>query len=116
MRWLRPLACIALLALLSSCGPPLHERSFTIEATEMRFIPNKVEAVVGEQVFVTLRNTGKLAHSLTFQFPAGDRTISADAGIEAVMAFPANTAGSVRFYCSLRGHEGMEGILEIRKP
>ncbi|MEI7770830.1 MAG: cupredoxin domain-containing protein [Chloroflexales bacterium] len=116
MRWLRSFACIAVLALLGSCGPPLHERSFTIEATEMRFIPDTVEAVVGEQVFVTLHNTGKLSHSLTFRLPAGDRTISADSGIEAVLAFPANTAGSFRFFCSLPGHEGMQGILEIRKP
>ena len=116
MRWLWPFACIALLALLGSCGPPLHERSFTIEATEMRFTPDKVEAVVGEQVFVTLSNKGKLAHSLTFQLPAGDRTISANAGVEAVLAFPANVAGSFRFYCSLPGHTGMEGVIEIRKP
>jgi plastocyanin len=116
MPWFRPFIYIALLMLLSGCGQPLRERSITIEASEMRFSPDKVEAEVGEQVFVTLRNTGKLAHSLTFQFPAGDRTISAEAGMEAVMAFPANRAGSFRFYCSLRGHEGMEGVIEIRNP
>ncbi|MEI8306315.1 MAG: cupredoxin domain-containing protein [Chloroflexales bacterium] len=116
MRWLRPLASIALLVILSSCGPPLHERSITIEATEMRFIPDKLEATLGEQVFLTLRNTGKLGHSLTFQFPAGDRTISAQGGMEAIMAFPANVAGSFRFYCSVPGHAGMEGVIVISTP
>jgi uncharacterized cupredoxin-like copper-binding protein len=116
MPWFRFFACIALLLLLSSCGAPLHERSMTIEATEMLFSPNKVEAEVGEQVFVTLSNKGKLAHNLIFQLPAGDRTISANAGVEAVLAFPANDVGSFRFYCSVPGHEGMQGIIEIRKP
>ncbi len=116
MRWLRSLACITLLAILSGCGPPLHERSITVESTEMRFIPDRLEATLGEQVFLNLRNTGKLGHSLTFQFPSGDRTISAEGGMEAIMAFPANVEGSFRFYCSVPGHAGMEGVIVIRKP
>jgi plastocyanin len=114
MPWFRPFACIALLALLSSCGPPLHERSLTIEATEMAFTPAKVEATVGEQVFVTFNNKGNLDHNLIFQFPAGDRKIATTAGTVAVLAFPANVAGSFRFYCSLPGHEAMQGVIEIR--
>jgi plastocyanin len=116
MRWLLSLACVALIALLSSCGPPLHERSFTIEATEMAFTPTNVEAKVGEQVFVTFSNTGKLDHNLIFQLPAGDRKIATTAGTVAVLAFPANVAGSFRFYCSLPGHEAMTGVLTISAP
>jgi uncharacterized cupredoxin-like copper-binding protein len=115
MRLLLPIV-VALAVLLAGCGAPLRERKLTIVATEMQFAPNRVEAEVGEQVFVTLSNKGKLAHNLVIELPAGDRTVAANDGVDAVLAFPAREAGSFRFYCSVPGHEAMAGTIEIRAP
>jgi uncharacterized cupredoxin-like copper-binding protein len=116
MRLLWPIIAAALAVLLVGCGAPLRERTLTIVATEMSFAPSQVEAEVGEQVFVTLSNKGKLAHNLVIELPSGDRTVAANDGVDAVVAFPAQSAGSFRFYCSVPGHEAMTGVIEIRAP
>jgi uncharacterized cupredoxin-like copper-binding protein len=112
----RPIIALALAALMAGCGAPLRERAITIVATEMQFAPDRVEAAAGEQVFVTLSNQGALAHNLVVELPTGDRTVAANDGVDAVMSFPAQEAGSFRFYCSIPGHEAMTGVIEIRAP
>lgn len=107
---------LALLALLGGCGASLRERTLSVNATEMVFAPTQLEAEVGEQVFVHLVNNGAVAHNLVIELPSGDRTVSAEDGVDAVLAFPARDAGSFRFFCSIPGHEGMEGIFTIRNP
>lgn len=109
-------SAIALLALLllGACGgPPPPERQLEVTATEMQFTPDRLEAHVGEQVFVRLRNRGTVAHSLTIDLPTGQRTVSADAGVDAILSFTAIEAGSYRFYCRIPGHEAQQGTLII---
>jgi uncharacterized cupredoxin-like copper-binding protein len=101
------------LTILSACGEPLRERSIEVTATEMRFDPDRVEARTGEQVFLRLRNRGEIAHSLTIELPAGDRTVSADPGVDAVLAFRAPAPGEYRFYCRIPGHEAQQGVLVV---
>jgi nitrite reductase (NO-forming) len=114
MRWILP--TIALALLLGGCGAPLREAHITVVATEMSFAPDRIEARVGDQVFLTLSNKGEVAHNLIVELPSGDHTISAEAHVDAVMSFPAPRAGSYRFYCSLAGHEAMRGLLAVSEP
>jgi plastocyanin len=116
MRWLLTIITFALAVVLSGCGAPLREAHITVVATEMSFTPSNIEAHVGDQVFLTLSNKGKLAHNLIILLPSGDRTISAEGGVDAVMAFPAPKAGTYRFYCSLLGHEAMQGVVTVSEP
>ncbi len=106
------LICLAALTLVA-CGEPLRERSIEITATEMRFDPDRVEARSGEQVFLRLRNRGQIAHSLTIELPTGDRTVSADAGVDAILSFRAPAPGEYRFYCRIPDHEAQQGILVV---
>ncbi len=113
--WIRLAASIAViaLALLSACGEPLRERTIEVTATEMRFDPDRVEAQTGEQIFLRLRNRGQVAHSLTIELPSGDRTVSADPGVDAILAFRAPAPGEYRFYCRIPGHEAQQGTLIV---
>jgi len=106
-------ALLVALAILTACGEPLRERSIEITATEMRFDPDRVEARTGEQIFLRLRNRGQVAHSLTIELPAGDRTVSADPGVDAILAFRAPDPGEYRFYCRIPGHEEQQGVLVV---
>ncbi len=106
--------CILAVMLLSACGEPLRERTIEVTATEMRFEPDQIEARTGEQVFLRLRNRGQVAHSLTLELPTGDRTVSADPGVDAVMIFRAPPPGEYRFYCRIPGHEAQQGILVVK--
>ncbi|MEF3273157.1 MAG: cupredoxin domain-containing protein [Chloroflexus sp.] len=101
------------LAILVACGEPLRERSIEITATEMRFDPDRVEARTGEQIFLRLRNRGQVAHSLTIELPTGDRTVSADPGVDAILVFRAPAPGEYRFYCRIPGHEEQQGVLVV---
>lgn len=102
------------LLLLGACGgSPPPERQLEVTATEMQFTPDRLEARVGEQVFIRLRNRGTVAHSLTIDLPTGQRTVSADAGVDAILTFTAAEAGSYRFYCRIPGHEAQQGTLVI---
>ena len=55
-------------------------------------------------MFLRFRNDDTIAHNLNIDLPTGRRTVSADAGVDAVLAFPAREAGSFRLFCSVPGH------------
>jgi uncharacterized cupredoxin-like copper-binding protein len=99
---------------LAACGSPLPaERELIVVATEMQFTPDRLEARAGAPIFIRLRNDGQLAHNLRIELPYGDRTVSAEPGVDAILALPATGAGEYRFFCSILGHEGQEGILVV---
>ena len=105
--------CILAVILLNACGAPLRERTIEVTATEMRFDPDRIEVRTGEQVFLRLRNRGQIAHSLTIELPTGDRTVSADPGVDAILTFRAPAPGEYRFYCRIPGHEAQQGVLVV---
>lgn len=114
IRFVGSVIAILTLLLVGACGgPPPPERQLEVTATEMQFTPDRLEARVGEQVFVRLRNRGTVAHSLTIDLPTGQRTVSADAGVDAILTFTATEAGSYRFYCRVPGHEAQQGTLIV---
>lgn len=104
---------LALLALMACNQPMPNERALRVVATEMQFAPSTITAEVGDLVFITLVNEGEVAHNLLIDLPSGTRQVAAEDGVDAVLSFPAREAGSFRFYCSIPGHEAMEGILEV---
>lgn len=92
----------------------------TIVFEEMRFVPNRIDAVAGEPVRVTLSNKGLQRHDLNFpslHMPGLE-------GVEAILE-PGETRtitltfdepGTHTFQCSLPGHAvaGMTGAVFVR--
>jgi uncharacterized cupredoxin-like copper-binding protein len=100
-------------ALVACAGPAPVERELIVVATEMQFTPDRIEARAGEQIFIRLRNDGQLAHNLRVELPYGDRTVSAEPGVDAILALPATDPGEYRFFCSVPGHEAQQGVLVV---
>jgi plastocyanin len=111
--------CLALLTILlalplAACGGQLPpERLIELTVTAAGYEPEQLEARVGEMVVIRFRNRDVVAHNLNLELPSGTRTIAAEDGVDAVLSFPARTAGSFRFFCSVPGHTE-EGVLVIR--
>lgn len=83
--------------------PP--ERRLDLVVRPEGYTVARVEARVGEQLFITLRNEDTRAHSLTAELPSGSRTVSAEAGVDAILAINARDAGTFRLYCVVPGHD-----------
>jgi plastocyanin len=93
-----------LLLALSACGAPLPERRLDLAVTAAGYSPSQLEARVGEQIFIRFSNQDSQAHSLTVDLPSGSRTVSAEDGVDAVLALNLREAGTFRFYCTVPGH------------
>lgn len=91
--------------ILVGCGGAMPtERRLEVTVTEAGFSPARLEARRGELVTITLQNRDTVGHNLTIELPTGRRSVSSDAQVDAVMTFPANDAGTFRFYCAVPGH------------
>jgi plastocyanin len=109
------LVTLLILVWLGGCGQSLpRDTTLEVVATEMAFSPTALEATQGEMITIRLVNNGKEAHNLLVELPSGTRQIGAEDGVDAVLTFPASDQGTFRFYCSIPGHEAMEGTLTIR--
>lgn len=98
---------------LAACGELPPERRLDLVVDAAGYAPARLEATVGEQVFIRFQNRDGVAHSLTVELPAGQRTVAAEDGVDAVLSFPAAEAGTFRLYCLVPGH-GEQGELVIR--
>jgi uncharacterized cupredoxin-like copper-binding protein len=80
--------CFLMLALLSliACGTVPRERQLELTVTAAGY------------------DTDTIAHNLTIELPSGRRTVSAEAGVDAILAFPARHAGTFRMFCTVPGH------------
>lgn len=111
----RIVVALAALVWLTGCAQSsTGDTAIRVVATEMAFTPNSVEVVQGEMVTIRLVNAGEVAHNLLIDMPSATRQISANPGVDALMTFPARDVGAFRFYCSIPGHEAMDGTLTIR--
>lgn len=96
---------VALLLLsLVGCGPPPAEREVVLEVTADGYTTSTLEATQGEQLFIRFVNSDSVAHSLRVDLPSGSRTVSAEDGVDAVLAVPLREAGRFRFLCTVPGH------------
>lgn len=87
----------------------------TIEGFEYGFDPEEFEMNRGDTVRIIFRNTGILAHD--WAIPEWNlRTPEIAPGEEATIEFTAEKTGSIRFICTVPGHEqlGMVGTLHVR--
>lgn len=109
----RAILLVALLVLgLVGCGTPPAERELELVVTENGYVDARLEAVAGEQLFIRFVNDDSIAHSLTVDLPSGSRTVSAEDGVDAVLALTLRDAGTFRFRCSVPGHSE-EGELVV---
>lgn len=102
---MRLIVVLLLAAALVGCGgSPPRERSLELTVTADGYNVTRLDAVAGEIVFVRFRNQDAIAHSMTVVLPNGQRTVSAEDGVDAVISFPVAQAGSFRFFCPVAGH------------
>lgn len=103
-QFIRMILVTLMLFIFSACGSLPTERQLMLTVTAQGYDQPRLEARVGEQVFLRFRNDDTIAHNLNVDLPTGRRTVSADAGVDAVLAFPAREAGSFRLFCTVPGH------------
>ncbi len=113
----RVFVALAALVWLAGCTSSANsDTAIRVVATEMAFTPSSLEVTQGEMVTIRLVNAGEVAHNLLIELPSGTRQIAANDGVDALMTFPARDVGTFRFFCSIPGHEEMEGTLTISAP
>lgn len=97
----------------SSPGPP------TIVFEEMRFVPNRLDATVGEPLRVKLINNGRERHDLNFASLHMPRLEGVQAILEPgetrTITLTFDQPGTHTFQCSLPGHAvaGMTGAVFV---
>lgn len=105
----------ALALVLAACGgPPPPERQLELTVTAAGYEPARLEAKAGEIVFIRFRNRDSVAHSLAVALPAGQRSIAATDGVDAVLSFTVPEAGEFRLFCLVPGHTE-EGVLVVTR-
>jgi plastocyanin len=114
LRFIAPLALALVLLLLGACSAPVERRLDLIVTAEGYATP-QIEATAGEQLFIRFKNDDSVAHSLTVDLPSGSRTVSAEAGVDAILALSPQEPGTFRFYCRVPGHTE-QGELVVTAP
>jgi plastocyanin len=104
MRWLSTMLALLALLALAACGAPPPERRVDLVVDAAGYAPPTLEARAGEQLFIRFVNDDTIAHSLTVDLPSGSRTVSAEDGVDAILALTLRDPGTFRMYCSVPGH------------
>lgn len=92
----------------------------TIVFEEMRFVPNRLDATVGEPLRVTLVNKGQQRHDLNFPSLHMPGLVGVQAILEpgetGAITLTFDQAGTHTFQCSLPGHAvaGMTGAVFVQ--
>ena len=99
-------------------APGGEARSLEITAEEYKFTPSMITASPGERLTITLKNNGKMAHSIKFDLPGSDKGLEREiaAGQTGHLTFEApSKVGAYKFYCPVDDHreKGEEGQLEV---
>lgn len=121
------LAAMALL--LAACGGDSGPVALSFEGSDsFQFTPASASVSAGDEVEVTLNNTGALEHSWTLVPEGADLATVADAeaidgattgtvaaGETGTVTFTAPDAGTYQFVCTIPGHAvaGMVGTLTV---
>ena len=116
---------LGLLLLLAACGggsvqpinstPTPGVKEIVLEGpNELKFVPDSGTAKVGQEVKITLKNTGALEHNFIWD-DTGEEAIATQAGESKSTTRTFDTAGEYTFSCSIPGHKeaGMVGKLII---
>lgn len=101
----------------ASGGSSGGSAALTLEATDIKWDKNTLNATAGQDVTITVNNKGQLQHDLVVGLPSGEVTTNAvDAGKTGKVSFKAPAAGSYDYWCTIPGHKeaGMVGKLVIK--
>lgn len=101
--------------LVSPDGGDVGVTEVTIDGYEYGFDPHELVINRGDTVRIVFRNTGAFVHDWVIPDWNVATPIIAG-GEEAVVEFRAERAGTVRFVCTVPGHDelGMNGTLTVR--
>jgi plastocyanin len=134
------LGLVGLSAALAACSAGTDGQAawgITVEAREFAFGPASLEVAAGQQVKLTLTNTGALEHNLSLPaIPAGgdvpasggpDPAVAAEPALYVTAAAKQKTTvefvaptepGTYQFWCTVVGHKeaGMTGTLVVTAP
>ena len=113
----------SLFLLLAACGgssdlgspPPPKAKTIVLEGpNELKFVPDSATAAVGQELKITLKNTGALEHNFVWD-ESGEEVIATKAGEEKSISRTFDTAGEYGFHCSVPGHKeaGMVGKIVV---
>jgi plastocyanin len=114
-RWLLILGCVALLG--AACGDDSADTTegdggggtaVDVEAADFSFEPTTIDASAGDEIELTLTNSGEVEHSFTIE---GLFEVEAEGGEEASGTFTAPDS-SVEFFCKYHPDQ-MTGELTI---
>lgn len=86
----------------------------TIEGSEFKFVPNKIEAKKGDTVRVMFKNSGTMSHDFVID-EFGVATNQLGEGEDEEVEFVPDKTGTFNFYCSVGDHraKGMQGTLLV---
>lgn len=109
-------AVLAAAALLAACGgaaatpEPLN---VTIKGQDIKFDVTTLTARVGQTVNVTYTNEGALEHTFVIDGLVAEQKVVPGQTVN--FSFTPTTAGPVKYYCNVPGHElgGMVGTLTV---
>ena len=120
-----PLALGALSVVAVGCSgneeptpPPGESRSLEITAEEYKFVPSLITASPGEKLTITLKNNGKMEHSLKFDLPGAEqgleRNIAPGQTGHLTITAPSKV-GSYKFYSPVDDdrNKGLLGQLDV---
>lgn len=87
----------------------------SLEARDLSFAPNHLEAVAGQPFELSMHDAGVITHNVTIDAPVSIQLVVGPGRTGSTMV-EALAPGTYTFYCSVSGHRraGMEGTLTIR--
>lgn len=141
---LRSLSLLAVLggAALAACASEPEPLEVSMQASEFRFEPATIEVMAGQQVTVSMQNTGTVEHDFVImEIPMEEMATEADpeeeghsseemgmemdpalhmaamAGMSDSLTFVPTQPGTYEFFCAVAGHKeaGMVGSLIVRE-
>lgn len=102
---------VALAAMLVACSVPT--KKVTLEAKDIMWNLETIEAKVNQPIEITVRNEGALDHDFVIEELGIDILLSP--GDIQVVEFTVDHAGTIAYICNIPGHEeaGMVGQIII---
>lgn len=108
-----PIALLILPAILAACASTPQTLNFTLVAEDIMWSTSEIHAKVNQPIELTLRNDGSLDHD----FAAEDLGLDVllHPGDIQVVKFSVDHSGTIKYICSIPGHEeaGMVGEIII---
>jgi uncharacterized cupredoxin-like copper-binding protein len=105
---------ITFAALLAACAASPSTLAVTLQAEDILWNVEAIQARVGQPIEITVRNDGALDHNFVIEELDIDVLLS-PGDIEVIPAFTINEPGTIEYICNIPGHEeaGMVGEIIV---